>query len=107
MTPDPTVEQTTAEAIVGLALAIAGSAVVILIVGVLVARAAKQPFPASIVTSLTILASLSLIGYAVGGESRPELAAIAGTAVGALAGGVTALLTNRADTPLTPEQEDH
>ena len=96
--PDPDVAQATVDALWGLAVAIAGSAVVIVVVGVLVARAARAPFPASVVTSLTVLAALALVGYAVGGESRPELAAIAGTAVGALAGATTSVLANRQHT---------
>lgn len=92
---DPELAEQTVNAVWGLAVAIAGSAVVIVVVGVLVARSARAPFPSSVVTSLTILATLALVGYAVGGDSRPELAAIAGTAVGALAGATTSVLANR------------
>lgn len=93
--PDPDLTQAATDALWGLAVAIAGSAVVIVVVGVLVARAGRLPFPGSIVTSLTVLATLALVGYAVGGESRPELAAIAGTAVGALAGATTSVVSAR------------
>lgn len=101
MGPDPDA-QAAVEALWGLALAISGSAVVIVVVGWLVTRASRLAFPASVVTSLTILAALALVGYAVGGESRPELAAIAGTAVGALAGATTSLLAGRRDDEVEP-----
>lgn len=97
--------QQAVEALWGLALAIVGSVAVVLIVGWIIVRASRQAFPASVVTSLTILAALALIGYAVGGESRPELAAIAGTAVGALAGATTSLLTGRDYTTFDPPDE--
>lgn len=98
MTPDPELATRSVEAI---ALAFAAGAVIVVVVGILILYAARRPFPASIVTSLTILATLSLVGYAVGGEARPELAAIAGTAVGALAGATTSLLI-RDDGPPPP-----
>lgn len=92
---DPDLAEQTVSALWGVALSIGAAAVVIVLVGWLVLHASKRPFPSSVVTSLTILAALALIGYAVGGESRPELAAIAGTAVGALAGATTSLLAGR------------
>ena len=101
--PDPDLTEATVDALWGLAVAIAGSAVVIVVVGVLVARAGRLPFPGSIVTSLTVLATLALVGYAVGGESRPELAAIAGTAVGALAGATTSVVSARQHQEATEE----
>lgn len=85
------------EALQAVALSLIAGAVIMIVVGVLVFAASRKPFPASIVMSLTVLAVLALIGYAISGESRAELAAIAGTAVGALAGGTTALLTSRND----------
>lgn len=90
---DPSTLEQQVAALWGIGLTAAAFAVLVAIVGVMVARSARAPFPSSVITSLTILAALALIGYTVGGESRPELAAIAGTAVGALAGGVTALLS--------------
>jgi ABC-type Fe3+-siderophore transport system permease subunit len=98
-TPAPEVDQSLVDAVQS--SLIAGLLIfflITLIIGIIaftILRSAKYPFPSSIIMSLTILAALSLIGYSVGGESRPELAAIAGTAVGALAGGVTALLSQR------------
>lgn len=74
------------------ALSILGAAAVLLVVSVLLVRASRAPFPTAVVAALTILGAVSLAGYVVGGESRAELAAIAGTAVGALAGGVSSLL---------------
>ena len=78
-----------------IALSLVSGAVILIVVGGLIVYAARRPFPTSIVAALTILATLALVGYAVGGEARPELAAIAGTAVGALAGATTSLLARR------------
>lgn len=89
------------------AVSLVAGAVILIVVGTLIIYAARKPFPTSIVSALTILATLALIGYAVGGEARPELAAIAGTAVGALAGATTSLLASRQhDEPDTFEEDD-
>lgn len=87
-----------------LALGLVAGAVILITVSLLLLRAARQPFPTSVVSALTILATLALIGYTVGGEARAELAALAGTAVGALAGATTSLIGRHAapDTPDTP-----
>lgn len=87
------------ETVQTLVVGMLAGAVILAIVGGMVVFAGRRPFPASIVVSLTILATLALIGYAVGGEARGELAAIAGTAVGALAGATTAMVTGRDDPP--------
>lgn len=97
--PDPDLAGQTVDALWGVAVAIGASAVVVVLVGWLIVHASRRPFPSSIVTSLTVLAALALVGYAIGGEARPELAAIAGTAVGALAGATTSLLAGRSDDP--------
>ena len=85
-------EQTTRTA-EAFAVGLASGAVIIIAVGSLLIIASRRPFPTTVVMALTILATLALVGYAIAGEDRPELAAIAGTAVGALAGGVTSVLT--------------
>jgi hypothetical protein len=75
-------------------------ALTVALVGVLawaLLRAANKQPSAMVVVSLSLLALVSLLGYAIGGEARPELAAIAGTAVGALAGATTSLLGGRRD----------
>lgn len=99
--PDP---DTTQAALDALAVSLVAGAVIVLTVGVLLLVAARQPFPASVVAALTVLATLSLVGYAVGGESRPELAAIAGTAVGALAGATTHLIARDQPDPDPPAE---
>lgn len=76
------------------AASLVAGAVIAVVVGALLVVASRQPFPASVVAALTILGTLALGGYTVAGEARPELAAIAGTAVGALAGGATTVLSN-------------
>jgi len=87
-------EQTTRTA-EAFAVGLASGAIIIIAVGVLLIIASRRPFPTTVVMALTVLATLALVGYAVAGEDRPELAAIAGTAVGALAGGVTSVLTGK------------
>lgn len=82
------------ETLAGSILVLVLIAVIIAIVAFIVLRSARHPLPTGIIMSLTVLGTIALIGYAVGGENRPELAAIAGTAVGALAGGVAALVTS-------------
>ena len=72
----------------------------LIVTGWLLLRVLDRPWPGGVVMALSVLGLVSLLGYAVGGEERPELAAIAGTAVGALAGGVASLLNQ-------PEQPDH
>lgn len=72
------------------------STAVIVLVAAVILRAARYEMPVLVVLALTLLGSLALVGYGVGGEFRPELGAIAGTAIGALAGGVTAILTKQA-----------
>ena len=87
-------EQTTRTA-EAFAVGLASGAIIIIAVGVLLIIASRRPFPATVVMALTVLAALALIGYAVAGDDRSELAAIAGTAVGALAGGVTSLVSGK------------
>jgi peptidoglycan/LPS O-acetylase OafA/YrhL len=77
---------------VALAGVLLTAGIILLISGIMLHKASERPFPASVVTALSVLGLVALLGYAVGGEERPELAAIAGTAVGALAGGATAIL---------------
>lgn len=75
---------------------VATLAIVVLAVGVagyfilrIIERSLKSPAPASLVGVLTMLTVLSITGYLGFGEDRPELIALASTALGAL----TATLT--------------
>ena len=92
-----------AEALSSLVVVLLLVTVLLVVTGWLLLRASNRPWPGGVVMALSVLGLVSLLGYAVGGEERPELAAIAGTAVGALAGGVTSLLGQRPEEVATDE----
>lgn len=97
----PTPEQVTELAREGvLALGLTVGLVVALAVALL--RASTRAPHAMVVVSLSLLTLIALLGYAIGGEARPELAAIAGTAMGALAGATTSLLSARREDAAAP-----
>ena len=69
--------------------------------GYLMLRSALLPPPTTIVAATAVITLVAVVGYAVKPEAG-ELAAIAATGVGALAGSVAALFTNRNDPPDDP-----
>ena len=66
-------------------LGVIGGVIVLgLVAGALYKAGAREKVNA-VVTALSLLAVLSILGYAVGGEARAELVPVASLAVGALA----------------------
>ena len=65
------------EALWGLVLVLGLVTVLLIVTGYLLLRASDRPWPGGVVMALSVLGLVSLLGYAVGGEDRPELAGIA------------------------------
>ena len=80
-----------------------GVALVVGLVAWALYKAGRRQRSAAIVTSLSLLAVLSLVGYALGGDTRAELIPLASLAIGALAAALGQLSKSEPDTP-EPEQ---
>jgi hypothetical protein len=83
------------------AVAIMAGTVALLVWAIL--RAAQYQPQAMLVVVLGVLATVSALGYLVGGDARAELVTLAAAAVGALAGALTMLTRTTQDGPGRPQ----
>jgi hypothetical protein len=84
-----------------LVVAIMASAVGLLVWAIL--RSAQYAPQAMLVIVLGVLATVSALGYLVGGDARAELVTLAAAAVGALAGALTMMTRTTQDGPGRPQ----
>lgn len=81
-----------------------GGAFVLGLVAVALYRSGAREKASAVVTALSLLAVLAILGYIVGGETRAELIPVVSLAVGALAAALGQLSRGGKDKPSKEEE---